>query len=94
VIWLVETGFNFRLAIANYTRAWGADIDVVEVDAAAVNVLVQRVSGGGREGGRKGETGWEMAYKEGCTCAGEEASEDRGESGGVHGGGVGARGGC
>jgi hypothetical protein len=46
VIWLVETGFNFRLAIANHARAWGADVDVVEVDAAAVNVLVRWVSGG------------------------------------------------
>ena len=45
------------------------------------------------EGERKGETGWEGAYKEGCTCAGEEASEDRDESGGVHGGSVSARGG-
>ena len=53
VIWLVKTSFNFRHAITNYTRAWGADIDVVEVDAAAVNVLVQRVSGGGKDRGRE-----------------------------------------
>jgi hypothetical protein len=49
VIWLVETGFNFRHAIANHTRAWGADVDIVKVDAAAVNVLERGVSGGERK---------------------------------------------
>lgn len=88
MVWLVKTGFDFGHAIANITRAWGADINVVEVDAAAVNVLVQKLAEKG--GGGDGE-----AYEEACTCAREQASEDRDESGGVHsGGGSSACGGC
>lgn len=52
MVWLVKTGFDFGHAIANITRAWGADINVVEVDAAAVDVLVHRLA---EKGGETGE---------------------------------------
>jgi hypothetical protein len=83
VVGLIQTRLDAGRAVADDARRGRADVDVVEDDAAAVDVLTRW----GLVGGREREEGEGEAYQEGRGSAGQERREDGGEGGELHGGG-------